>query len=227
MCKFFSFITMGDGKPLYFDAKVRQKLKQDNPKSYDMDSHASIAAYFKVDEDRTNKYEFNPIIGKFTVDQINNTVNDSDSAMAWSRLFDFSEILKDGNYSLDLNGCTLPEGLKLPETVGGSLYLEGCTLPEGLKLPETVGGSLDLSGCTLPEGLKLPETVGESLDLSGCTLPEGLKLPETVGEWLDLSGCTLPEGLKLPETVGEWLCLSGCTLPEGLKLPNVKGKIYK
>jgi hypothetical protein len=53
----------------------------------------------------------------------------------------------------------LPEGLKLPETVGG-LYLSGCTLPEGLKLPETVGGGLYLSGCTLPEGLKLPETVG-------------------------------------------------------------------
>ena len=41
--------------------------------------------------------------------------------------------------SLDLHGYQLPEGLKLPESVGGSLYLEGCQLPEGLKLPESVG----------------------------------------------------------------------------------------
>ncbi len=40
-----------------------------------------------------------------------------------------------------------------------NLNLSGCTLPEGLKLPESVGGSLDLRGCTLPEGLKLPEKI--------------------------------------------------------------------
>ena len=38
-----------------------------------------------------------------------------------------------------------------------SLYLRGCTLPENLKLPETIGGSLNLEGCTLPENLKLPK----------------------------------------------------------------------
>ena len=51
----------------------------------------------------------------------------------------------------------IPEGLNLPETVGGWLYLSGCTLPEGLKLPETVGGGLYLSGCTnvpsIPAGI--------------------------------------------------------------------------
>ena len=39
----------------------------------------------------------------------------------------------------------------------GSLDLRGCTLPEGLKLPDSVDGDLDLSGCTLPEGIKLPK----------------------------------------------------------------------
>jgi hypothetical protein len=128
------------------------------------------------------------------------------------------------NGSLDLRGCTLPEGLKLPSKIGGSLYLRGCTLPEGLKLPSKIGGSLYLRGCTLPEGLKLPSKIGGSLDLSGCTLPEGLKLPSKIGGYLDLSGCTLSEGLKLPTECG-YLDLRGCTLPEGLKLPTECGSL--
>jgi hypothetical protein len=127
----------------------------------------------------------------------------------------FFEKVFESETNIDLRGCTIPEGLKLPGSVGGSLDLSGGTIPEGLKLPESVGGSLDLRRCTIPEGLKLPESVGGSLDLRGCTIPEGLKLPESVGEWLDLRGCTIPEGLKLPGSVGGSLDLSGGTIPEG------------
>ena len=56
---------------------------------------------------------------------------------------------------LDLSGCTIPEGLKLPAELGW-LDLRGCTIPEGLKLPAKITGWLDLRGCTIPEGLKLP-----------------------------------------------------------------------
>ena len=41
----------------------------------------------------------------------------------------------------------------------GSLDLRGCTIPEGLRFPESVGGSLDLRGCTLPEGFTVPENL--------------------------------------------------------------------
>ena len=37
----------------------------------------------------------------------------------------------DGGY-LDLSGCTLPENLKLPDSIGGYLYLSGCTGWKGL-----------------------------------------------------------------------------------------------
>ena len=57
---------------------------------------------------------------------------------------------------------------KLPDSIGGSLDLSGCTIPDGLKLPDSIGGSLSLSGCTIPDGLKLPDSIG-SLYLSGCT----------------------------------------------------------
>ena len=112
----------------------------------------------------------------------------------------------------------LPDGLQME----GALDLSHCTLPEGLKLPDSVGDWLDLSNCTLPEGLKLPDSVGGWLDLNHCTLPEGLKLPDSVGGWLDLSYCTLPEGLKLPDSVGDALNLSHCTLPKGLKLDRYR-----
>ena len=36
----------------------------------------------------------------------------------------------------------------------GSLYLEGCTLPDNLVLPTTIGGYLYLGGCTLNESQK-------------------------------------------------------------------------
>ena len=89
------------------------------------------------------------------------------------------------------------EGLEIP----GSLDLSDCTLPDGVKLPDSVGGYLDLSGCTLPEGMKLPDSVGGSLYLSGCTLPDGVKLPDSVGGYLYLRGSNfkttdVPEHLR-------------------------------
>ena len=45
MCKFFSLVSNGDSKPLYFDAKIRKQIK-DGKLSYGTDSHTSIADYF-------------------------------------------------------------------------------------------------------------------------------------------------------------------------------------
>ena len=47
----------------------------------------------------------------------------------------------------------------------GDLDLSHLTSPEGLELPEHVGGSLDLSGLTTAEGLKLPLHVGGDIYL--------------------------------------------------------------
>ena len=74
MCKFFSFITLGDGKPVYFDLEAR---KADLAPYGDADSHSAIAVYFQLNVDKCNKYEAD--FSSFTVDQIN--VED-DSAQA-------------------------------------------------------------------------------------------------------------------------------------------------
>jgi len=47
----------------------------------------------------------------------------------------------------------------------GDLDLSHLTSPEGLELPEHVGGCLDLSGLTTAEGLKLPLHVGGDIYL--------------------------------------------------------------
>ena len=79
MCEFCSAITKGNGKLILFDWEQRQKLLKDNPKNYTPDSHASIAHFFKLNEDKVNKYEYNPLTKEFIVDQIN--IKD-DSALA-------------------------------------------------------------------------------------------------------------------------------------------------
>ena len=47
----------------------------------------------------------------------------------------------------------------------GDLDLSHLTSPEGLELPEHVGGCLDLSGLTSAEGVKLPLHVGGDIYL--------------------------------------------------------------
>jgi len=174
MCKFFSLITKGDGEPKFFDENIRLELSINNPKDYKYDSHASIAEFFKLDEDKCNKYEYNPITKIFTIDQINTQPNDSKKVEKWCNSFDFNPILKSGFFDLDLRYSqitSLPLGL----TVGGwlNLYKSQITsLPLGL----TVGGWLDLSYSqitSLPEDL----TVGGWLDLRNSqitSLPLGL-----------------------------------------------------
>ena len=138
MCKFMSVVSNPvDGKIYFFDEKIRKELKGNNPNNYQYDSHTSVADYFGFrgkDEDRLNKYEYCPFMKRFTVDQIN---GDDDSAKAekFCREYNFDKIIETGIFSLYLEGCTLPEGIKLPDSVGGYLDLSGCDL-EGFEIPK-------------------------------------------------------------------------------------------
>ena len=95
MCKFFSLVSNGDGKALYFDAKLRKKIL--NKKlSYEPDSHTSIADYFgyKAEkEDKLNKYEYNPLTKIFTIDQKNNPKDDSKEIEAFCKSLDFKKVV--------------------------------------------------------------------------------------------------------------------------------------
>ena len=70
MCNFFSFVTDPINHPAeyyYLDWEYRK----DNLKADGADSHSHICSHFNLNEDRCNKYEFDPLTKKFVIDQIN------------------------------------------------------------------------------------------------------------------------------------------------------------
>jgi hypothetical protein len=94
MCNFFSLVSKGDGEPMYFDWPLRQKCIS-GELDYNPDSHTSIADYYGfkgAEEDKLNKYEFNPLTKKFVVDQIN-TTDDQDSIERFCMTLDFKTII--------------------------------------------------------------------------------------------------------------------------------------
>ena len=73
MCKFFSLCSQGDGKPLYFDAKIRKDIIAKKSKYQTTDSHTSIADHFGhkgLDEDKLNKYEYDVWTKKISIDHL-------------------------------------------------------------------------------------------------------------------------------------------------------------
>jgi hypothetical protein len=93
MCQFFSFVTDPINHPAeyyYFDWEYRKaNLEED-----DADSHSHICAHFRLDEDRCNKYEFDPLTKRFEIDQINSERDDSKAAEKWAQRLDFKTIIE-------------------------------------------------------------------------------------------------------------------------------------
>ena len=89
MCKFFSGVSDGKGRFMYFDSKLRKECLS-GKLNYNPDSHTSIADYFGYKgkrEDVLNKYEYNPLTKVFEIDQLNSK--------------DDSERIKDACLNLD------------------------------------------------------------------------------------------------------------------------------
>lgn len=96
MCKFFSLVSDGTGKVYYFDANLRAQYREGSLDDYyEPDSHTSVADYHGfvgAEEDRLNKYEYNPLTRKFIIDQLN-TVDDSDTVREFCNTLDFRTIV--------------------------------------------------------------------------------------------------------------------------------------
>jgi len=93
MCQFFSFVTDPVNHPAeyyYFDWEYRKA----NLGEGGADSHSHICSHFKLNEDRCNKYEYNPLTKMFTVDQINSERDDSEAAEKWANRLNFKEIVE-------------------------------------------------------------------------------------------------------------------------------------
>jgi len=95
MCHFFSLVSNGDGKPLYFDARIRREIISGKSKYVNTDSHTSIADYFGfegIKEDTLNKYEYNPLTKEFVINQLNNR-DDSVEVKKFCQDLDFKTIV--------------------------------------------------------------------------------------------------------------------------------------
>ena len=93
MRNFFSFVTDPINHPAeyYFLDWVYRKANLDDE---GVDSHSHICAHFNLNEDRCNKYEYNPLTKMFTVDQINSKRDDSEAAEKWVKRLDFKTVVE-------------------------------------------------------------------------------------------------------------------------------------
>ena len=93
MCQFFSFVTDPINHPAeyyYFDWDYRKANLDDDG----TDSHSHICAYYQLNEDRCNKYEYNPLTKRFEIDQINSERDDSKAAEKWVQRLDFKTVVE-------------------------------------------------------------------------------------------------------------------------------------
>jgi len=93
MCQFFSFVTDPINHPAeyyFFDWEYRKADLDDDG----VDSHSHICAYYKLNEDKCNKYEYNPLTKRFEIDQINSERDDSKAAEKWAQRLDFKTIIE-------------------------------------------------------------------------------------------------------------------------------------
>ena len=93
MCNFFSFVTDPVNHPAeyyHFDWEYRKANLDDDG----VDSHSHICAHFALNEDKCNKYEFNPLTKKFEIDMINSERDDSVAAEKWVKRLDFKTVIE-------------------------------------------------------------------------------------------------------------------------------------
>jgi hypothetical protein len=95
MCKFFSIVTEPEqhgGQRFYFDWEYRKAHLSDSNES-SADSHSHICLINRLDEDKCNKYEYNPLTKIMMVDQINSGIDDRVQAEEWLNNLDFKKIV--------------------------------------------------------------------------------------------------------------------------------------
>ena len=87
MCRFYSFLTDEKGNRYTMNHQIRLDIKSGKSDLRE-DSHASIAELWNIDEDKCNKYEFNPLTRELVLDMQNLSFNDKE-------LIDIDELINE------------------------------------------------------------------------------------------------------------------------------------
>jgi hypothetical protein len=143
MCEFFSLVSDGNGKPMYFDWKQRKGILGKDKEFKDVesespDSHTSIASFYGfkgLAEDKLNKYEYNPITKEFKIDQLN-TTDDSCLIKNYCKELDFKTIVE----SLNLKKIVHPFKVKRKTKTVTKKEIE--LLKEWIKVSDSVRDSV-------------------------------------------------------------------------------------
>jgi hypothetical protein len=105
MCNFFSFCTQPSANSdfYYFDWKQRLEMKHEGA-----DSHSHICAYYKIDEDKCNKWEYNPLTRELVLDMQNDPKNDTELVKRWIHKLDWKTIVEPLTIKPIINPFELP-----------------------------------------------------------------------------------------------------------------------
>ena len=149
MCNFLSLVsTPQTGAIHYFNLEIRKSLKKKDINLSDFDSHSYICKHFNLDEDKTNKYEYDVFTKELVVDQQNaktltgETVDDLEKVKAFINGLEYrgeiQNLIESCLYKLDLSELkTIPKGLIIPKGIQ-VLYLNSLTSAKGLVLPKGI-----------------------------------------------------------------------------------------
>ena len=104
MCNFFSFVTNPDHDNdfYFFDWQMRQADKDG------ADSHSHICAQFKLNEDKINKWEYNPLTKELTLDGQNAEKDDEKRVRKWVDKLDWKQIVEPLIFKPIVNPFELP-----------------------------------------------------------------------------------------------------------------------
>ena len=77
MCRFYSFLTDEKGNRYGMNHQVRLDIRSGKSDLRE-DSHTSVSELWGIDEDKCNKYEFNPLTRELKLDMQNLSFNDKE-----------------------------------------------------------------------------------------------------------------------------------------------------
>ena len=115
MCDFMSVCSDGKGKLYYFGAAERKRILEGKPPYESADSHTSIADFYGFrgkDEDKLNKYEWNPITNELKIDKMN-ARNDNEKVKKALLKLDFKKVVPE----LVIKKIVNPFQLEPPEKI--------------------------------------------------------------------------------------------------------------
>lgn len=137
----------------------------------------------------------------------------------------------------------IPEGLVLPKLLKGDLHFWECILPQKIKLPDVIQGSLIINYSIIPhewsnifplevgnlkigatkleKGMVLPKKVYGNIDFRKLTaFEEGVVMPDSYLS-VTAESVDFPTDFKLLNTKLKTLTFEECKLPENFEIPEV------